>query len=85
VARYVDSRYGDVTNIERVPSYTTVDLDLRYVKEKIWKIKAFSAGVSFYNLFDKRYIGLINVSDDTKQGSASYYAGAPFTVMGNVT
>jgi len=83
--RYTGKRYGDVENTERISDYAVADLNIRYTKKNILWCKVFSAGVSFLNLFDTHYIGIINASDDTRQGSASYYAGAPFTVVGNVT
>lgn len=83
--RYTGKRYGDVENNETISDYAVVDLNIRYTKKNILWCKVFSAGVSFLNLFDTHYIGIINASDDTRQGSASYYAGAPFTVVGNVT
>jgi len=83
--RYTGKRYGDVENVERISDYAVADLNIRYTKKNILWCKVFSAGVSFLNLFNTHYIGIINASDDTRQGSASYYAGAPFTVVGNVT
>ncbi len=83
--RYTGRRYGDVENTERISDYAVVDLHIQYTKKNILWCKVFSAGVSFLNLFDTHYIGIINASDDTRLGSASYYAGAPFTVVGNVT
>jgi len=83
--RYTGKRYGDVENTERISDYAVADLNIRYTKKNILWCKVFSAGVSFLNLFNTHYIGIINASDDTRQGSASYYAGAPFTVVGNVT
>ncbi len=85
VLRYTGKRYGDVENREKISDYAVVDLNIRYTKKNILWCKVFSAGVTFLNLFDTHYIGIINASDDTRQGSASYYAGAPFTVVGNVT
>jgi iron complex outermembrane receptor protein len=87
ILRYVGKRYGDVTNNQSISDYTTVDLSIRYTKEHIFgckDLKVLSVGLDFYNLLDKEYISLINVSDDSVQGRASYYAGAPFTVAGHV-
>ena len=83
--RYTGKRYGDVENTENIPDCAIVDLNIQYTKKNVLWCKVFSAGVSFLNLFNTHYIGIINASDDTRQGSASYYAGAPFTVVGNVT
>lgn len=82
--RYTGERYGDVENKERVPAFTVVDADIKYTRENIWSVKSLTVGLGFYNLFNTQYIGLINVSDDTKQGNASYYSGAPLTVVGRV-
>jgi iron complex outermembrane receptor protein len=82
--RYTGKRYGDVENNEHVSAFTVVDADIRYTKENIWNFKSITAGLAFYNLFNTRYISVINVSDDTRQGSASYYTGAPLTVVGRL-
>jgi len=82
--RYTGKRYGDVENNERVSAYTVVDADIRYTKENVWSFKSITAGLAFYNLFNTRYISVINVSDDTRQGGASYYTGAPLTVVGRL-
>lgn len=37
--------------------------------------------LNLYNLFDKEYMSMISASDDTREGSASYYVGAPFTAV----
>jgi iron complex outermembrane recepter protein len=84
MGRYMGQRYGDVTDVQRIPSYATMDLDMRYTRALIAKKWPIEAGVSFFNLFNRRYIGMINVSDDTKQGAAAYYAAAPRAVMGGV-
>ena len=84
IVRYTGKRYGDVENRDRVSPHTVVDADMRYTKENIWGFKSLSAGISLYNLFDTDYISVISVSDDTRQGSASYYAAAPFTAVGRI-
>ncbi|MGD0657734.1 MAG: TonB-dependent receptor [Syntrophorhabdales bacterium] len=84
ILRYTGSRYADVTDVDRVPAYTTVDVDLRYTKKDLCWCESFSAGITFLNLLNARYISYLNLSDDTKQGAASFYAGAPLTVMGTV-
>ena len=84
ILRYTGHRYGDVENKERISSYMLVDADIRYTKENIRFFKSMSAGISLYNLFKKKYVSVINASDDTREGSASYYAGAPFSVVGRI-
>ena len=37
-----------------------------------------------YNLFDNKYVSVINVSDDNRAGAASYYAAPPFTLLGRI-
>jgi len=84
ILRYTGHRYGDVENKERISSYMLVDADIRYTKENIRFFKSMSAGVGLYNLFNKKYVSVINASDDTREGSASYYVGAPFSVVGRI-
>jgi iron complex outermembrane recepter protein len=82
--KYIGTRYGDATNIEEIPGYTLVDASVKYTMKNLWKVKALSMGLELKNIFNKHYIGGIDVSDDSTQGSASYYAGAPFTAMGSL-
>jgi iron complex outermembrane receptor protein len=85
ILRYTGKRFGDVENAERIPEYAVFDLNFGYTKKNILWCKVFSAGISFLNLFNTHYIGIINASDDSRQGSTSYYAGAPLTVVANAT
>lgn len=77
IIKFVGSRWADADNAERVPSYTVVDLNISYNRPELLGVKDFTAGLSFLNLFDNKYIGQIGSFDDTL-GSA-FYPGAPFT------
>jgi iron complex outermembrane receptor protein len=69
--QYVGSRYGNLTNTEKVPSYTLVNLN---VQRKIYK--GINLLVDVVNLTDKKYVG--RISPGVIEGT--YYAGAPFTI-----
>jgi iron complex outermembrane receptor protein len=75
------SRYGDVEHKKRVDAYTVADLRLTYTLHKLPLARSLKLALYLNNLFDKEYISVVNVSDDTRAGSASYYAGALFTAL----
>ncbi len=83
IFRYVGARFGDALNTEQIAPYMTVDLNLMYADRKLFEKLYMKDGfvmVSFLNLFDKKYIGVINSFDETFAGGTSYFPGAPFTV-----
>lgn len=85
VVRYVDKRYGDVLNTEKVGSYTVADLTVGYNKKKVGVFKDLSASVNFQNLLGRKYISIIkNDLDDSASGSTSYYQGAPFAAIATI-
>ncbi len=69
--QYVGSRYGNLTNTERVSPYTLVNLN---VQRRIYK--GINLLVDVVNLTDKKYVG--RISPGVIEGF--YYAGAPFTI-----
>jgi len=73
--QYVSSRYGNLTNTEKVSGYTLVNLN---ASADIYKTRGrnITAYLDIYNLFDKKFIGRISPGDTT----GTYYVGAPFTV-----
>lgn len=82
LVRYTGSRYGDALNTEKVDAYTTADLNTAYRFGKVAGFGALEAGLSIQNLFNKRYIGSINVGqDDARPGTTGYYPGAPRTIV----
>jgi iron complex outermembrane receptor protein len=78
--RYVGERFGDAENKQRVPSYTVADLYIDYEKKDLLGLGDITLGLSFLNVFDKRYIGIISQNDIQVAGNTTYYPGAPFTV-----
>lgn len=77
--KWIDARYGDVTNTQKIPGYAVTDINLRYApREPMFGGRAI-VGVSIINLFDKRYISSIAASDDGTANQATYYPGAPRT------
>ncbi len=82
IAKFVDSRFGDVLNSERIPSYWVFDLDLKYSLPPFLGLKDVTLGINVQNLFDRSYIGAISSFDDTAKGS--YMVGAPRTIVGSV-
>ena len=83
--RWMSTRYGDVTNTQRVDGNFLTDLYMAYDIKVAKYAEDIQLSLSFLNLFNRRYIGLINTSDFALSNSTTYYPGAPFTVMGGVT
>ena len=82
--RYLGERYGDAEHKEKIDDYVVADLSLNYVNRDVPWAEAFRMSLNLYNLFDTKYVSMISASDDTREGSASYYVGAPFTAVFSV-
>lgn len=82
--RYLGERYGNTAHTERVGSHVLADLAVRYTRKKALGGGTLKAGLELNNLFDKKYVAVINSSDDNLGGGASYLPGAPFTVAFNL-
>ncbi|HQD37012.1 MAG TPA: TonB-dependent receptor [Thermodesulfovibrio thiophilus] len=82
--RYIGKRYGNVEHKEKVASYQVFDLKLSYIKEKIGTLKTLKASIELDNIFDKKYVSVINAMDNAVSGT-TYYVGAPFTVKGSIS
>ena len=73
---------------EEVSSYTVFDLKISYTKESIPFItQAKNLGISleFDNIFNKKYVSLVNAMDDAITGGTTYSVGAPFTVKASIS
>lgn len=82
--RYLGERYGDAEHKERIDEYVVADLGVNYVNREVSWADAVKLSLNLYNLFNKEYVSMISAADDTREGSASYYVGAPFTVVFSV-
>lgn len=83
--RYQGKRYGDAENRDQVGSNVITDLRVTCGFPGIMKSRALKVALDLTNLFDKEYIAVINGFDDTRQGGATYYQGAPFAAMLSVS
>jgi iron complex outermembrane receptor protein len=82
--RFLSKRYGNVEHTERIPSFLVCDLRVSYLRERIGFIKNFKVSVEVDNLFDKKYVSVINAMDDAVS-ETTYGVGAPFTVKGSLS
>jgi iron complex outermembrane recepter protein len=82
ILRYQSERYGDSGHQERVPGFTTVDLQFGYQEKLGWG--SLDVSLALLNAFDRKYISLINAGDVQGTGGIGYYPGAPRTLMGKV-
>jgi iron complex outermembrane receptor protein len=85
MVRFQGKRYSDAENKGEVGSNAIADLRLTYTLNGIMKSKALKIALDLTNLFDKEYVSVINASDDTRDGVATYYQGAPFAAMLSAT
>ncbi len=79
--RYVGKRYGDSEHKEAVSAYPVADLKVSYTKENFWFVKEAKLALEVDNIFDKKYVAVINASDDARAGGTSYLVGSPFTAL----
>ncbi len=79
--RYLGNRYADVENRDEVDAAMVIDLRLSYTVPKILQAEEVKFSLELNNLPDEEYISTIKVSDDSRQGLASYYPGAPFSTI----
>ena len=82
--KYVDQRYGEIENREKIDDYTTVDLMIGYKIKNLWFLQEANLEIEFTNLFDKKYVGSIKADDDGFKAS-QYYSGVPFTTVCKVS
>ncbi|GAB5046486.1 TonB-dependent receptor [Thermodesulfovibrio sp. TK110] len=82
--RYLGKRYGDCEHKEEIPSYAVFDLRLNYVKEKVGMLRGMKISLEFDNIFNKKYVSVINAMDDAVSGT-TYGVGAPFTMRGSIS
>ena len=85
--KYVDARYVTALNDLQVPSYKTVDIDVRWKLD--WLRPGTYAQFNVNNLFNEKYIGSINygtTNNTTLPGYSEPFAfqGAPLTVQGTL-
>lgn len=85
VVRYIGDRYGDSGNVERMKSYTVADFSAGYELGREVGLSNLSAGLSVLNVFNRRYVSEVAPSDFDLSAGASYYVGAPRTIVGSVS
>ena len=89
--RVIGERYGDVEHREKIDPYAVADLSLSYTRKKVLGLAQLKVSLELTNLTDERYVAVINSSDDTRASSTSqpnntsYFQGAPFSAIGNVS
>lgn len=77
-AKHVGKQFADMTNFEKVPSFTLFDLSAGYKFENNGVFKGPTIKLNVSNLFDREYrvpTGVSNTS--TSNTSVYYYLGAP--------
>jgi iron complex outermembrane recepter protein len=84
LVNYTGERFGDATNIERIPDFWLWDASLSYQFKFNGAFKGFTLGAEMKNILDTKYVGIIDVSDDSQNGSATYYTGYPQTFVASL-
>ncbi|MEF3168945.1 MAG: TonB-dependent receptor [Deltaproteobacteria bacterium] len=82
---WMSKRYGDALNVEEIHTPALVDLSVSYSTKGILGLKEGRIGLDITNLFDEEYISIIDLMDDNGPGSASYYAGPPFSAVFSIS
>lgn len=84
LCNYTGKRFGDATNLEEVPAYTVFDSSLQYKKNFDGIFKSFTIGAELKNLTNKKYVGIIDTSDESMNGNAAYFTGFPRTFISSL-
>lgn len=74
---HIGKRFGDTEEKQSVPGYTVANLNIDHELKNIAGFRSARVGLAISNLFDKRYIGIINTSDYAVGGLPTYLPGAP--------
>lgn len=83
--KHTGSRFGDATNTEKLDAYTISNFKADYSLNNFLYFKNLKISLDVNNIFNKKYVGAIDVSDDASSGSASYFPGAPRTIAAGMT
>lgn len=82
MVRYLGERYGNATNTEKIEDVWLTDLKATYTKKNFYKKSTLCVSLDIYNMFDKKYVSIINASDDTLTPfGTAYYQGSPRSAM----
>ncbi len=81
IFQYTGERFGDATNIEKVDAYWNWDATLNYFISVNGNKKGLTLGIELKNILDTKYVGIIDVSDESQNGKASYFTGFPRTFV----
>ena len=79
--RWTGKRFGDTEEKQGVAGYAVADLGISYRLAKVLGFQTMDIDFNVTNLFDRRYIGLINTSDYAVGGLPTYLPGAPRAVV----
>lgn len=87
VVRWLGSRFGDAGNTQKVSDYYVVDATIAYnIPEKYsFGLKNLRLTGTFLNIFDRKYVSVINFNEFQLSGQTSYFVGAPFTAVVGLT
>jgi len=85
MVRYLGKRYGDAEHEEYIDDHVVTDLKFGYVKKNLPYVDALKVSLEFNNIFNEKYVSVINAMDDNREGNPSYYVGSPFNTMVNLS
>ena len=81
MVRYLSKRHGDTEHKERIDDNVVTDLKISYCKNNLPYVEALKVSLEFNNIFNEKYVSVINAMDDNRGGKPSYYVGSPFNSM----
>jgi len=65
ISRYISSRYGLADDSQRVAPYSTSDISVTYHFSQNSPMRGAALNVSALNVFNREYIGVIAVNEDS--------------------
>lgn len=83
--RYIGDRYADAEHKEKVSAHMVADLRLSYSTKKVGLFEKLTASLELDNIFNKRYVSVINSMDDAVSGRTTYLAGSPFSIKAMIS
>jgi iron complex outermembrane recepter protein len=79
-AKYIGSRYADISNKQKVKAYSVYDLSYEYQQPDLFSMKNFRFFATVQNILNEKYIASIG-SADLLEDKASFFVAPPRTLI----
>lgn len=81
---YTGERYADALNVYKIPDNTIVDASINYHLKINNFPKKLVIGLELKNFLDRKFISMVNASDLTQEGAATFNVGFPRTFVASM-